>query len=59
MSIEGTQGGVHGLGSMTFGLAMECAFGVVGNILMSRIQWNLFSKIWIQNVGDFDFKSDF
>jgi hypothetical protein len=35
---------------------LECAFGVVGKILMSRIQWNLFSKIWIQNVGDIDFK---
>jgi len=23
---------------------------------MSRIQWNLFGKIWIQNVGDIDFK---
>jgi hypothetical protein len=37
MSIERTHGKVHGLGSMTFGLAMECAFGVVGKILMSRI----------------------
>jgi hypothetical protein len=26
---------------------LECAFGVVGNILMSRI--------WIQNVGNIDF----
>ncbi len=33
---------------------LECAFGVAGNILMSRIQWNLFGKIWIQNVGDID-----
>jgi hypothetical protein len=32
---------------------LECAFGVVGKILM--IQWNLFGKIWIQNVGDIDF----
>jgi hypothetical protein len=31
---------------------LECAFGVVGKILMSRIQWNLFGKIWIQNVGE-------
>jgi hypothetical protein len=23
---------------------------------MSKIQWNLFAKIWIQNVGDIDFK---
>ncbi len=34
---------------------LECAFDVVGKILMSRIQWNLFGKIWIQNVGDIDF----
>ncbi len=34
----------------------ECAFGVVGKILMSRIWWNLFGKIWIQNVGDIDFE---
>jgi hypothetical protein len=34
---------------------LECAFGVVGNILMSRISWNLFGKIWIQNAGDIDF----
>ncbi len=31
-------------------------FGVVGKILMSRIEWNLFGKIWIQNVGDIDFE---
>ncbi len=24
--------------------------------LMNRIQWNLFGKIWIQNVGDIDLK---
>jgi hypothetical protein len=35
---------------------LECAFDVVGKILMSRISWNLFGKIWIQNVGDIDFK---
>jgi hypothetical protein len=35
---------------------LECAFGVVGKILMCRIEWNLFGKIWIQNVGDIDFK---
>jgi hypothetical protein len=36
---------------------LECAFGVVGKILTSRkVQWNLFCKIWIQNVGDTDFK---
>jgi hypothetical protein len=23
---------------------------------MSKIQWNLFGKIWIQNVGEIDFK---
>jgi len=34
---------------------LECAFGVVGKILMSRIQWNLFGKIWIQNGGHIDF----
>jgi hypothetical protein len=33
---------------------LECAFGVFGKILISRIQWNLFGKIWIQNVGDID-----
>jgi hypothetical protein len=26
---------------------------------MSRIQWNSLGKIWIQNVGDTDFLSDF
>jgi len=31
---------------------LECALGVVGKILMRRIQWNLFGKIWVQNVGD-------
>jgi hypothetical protein len=31
-------------------------FGVVGKILTSRIYWKLFGKIWIQNVGDTDFK---
>jgi hypothetical protein len=35
---------------------LECAFGVVGKILMSRIYWNLFGKIWIQNVRDIDLK---
>jgi len=35
---------------------LECAFGVVGKILMSRIEWNLFGKLWIQNAGDIDFK---
>ncbi len=34
---------------------MERAFSVVGKKLMSRILWNLFGKIWIQNVGDIDF----
>jgi hypothetical protein len=28
----------------------------LGKILMSRIQRNLFDKIWIQKVGDIDFK---
>jgi hypothetical protein len=35
---------------------LECAFGVVRKILMSRIQPNFLGKIWIQNVGDIDFK---
>ncbi len=35
---------------------MECTFGVVGKILMSRIEWNLFGKIWNQNLGDIDFE---
>jgi hypothetical protein len=26
---------------------LECAFGVVGKILMSRVYWNLFGKIVI------------
>jgi hypothetical protein len=34
---------------------LECAFGVVGKILMSRIPGNLFGKVWIQNLGDIDF----
>ncbi len=33
---------------------LECAFGVVGKILMNI--WNLFGKIWIQNVGDIAFQ---
>jgi hypothetical protein len=28
----------------------------LGKILMSRIQRNLFDKIWIQKVGDIDLK---
>jgi hypothetical protein len=35
---------------------LECAFGVVGKILMSRIPGNLFGKVWIQNVEDIDLK---
>jgi hypothetical protein len=35
---------------------LECAFDVVGKILMSRIKWNLFGKTWIQNVGDIEFE---
>jgi hypothetical protein len=35
---------------------LECAFGVIGKILMSIIQWNLFGKIWIQNVRDIDLR---
>jgi hypothetical protein len=35
---------------------LECGFGVVGKISMSRTYWNLFGKVWIQNVGDIDFK---
>jgi hypothetical protein len=35
---------------------LECAFDIVGKILMSRIKWNLFGKIWIQNVTDIDLK---
>jgi hypothetical protein len=27
--------------------SLECEFGVVGKILISRILWNLFGKIWI------------
>jgi hypothetical protein len=38
---------------------LECAFGVVGKIFMGRIEWNLFGKIWIQNVGDIGFLNDF
>ncbi len=34
---------------------LECAFGVVGKILMRRIKWKLFGNIWIQNVGNIDF----
>jgi len=34
---------------------LECAFGVIAKILISRIECNLFGKIWIQNVGDIDF----
>jgi hypothetical protein len=35
---------------------LECVFGVVGKILMGMIEWNLFGKIWIQNVRDIDLK---
>jgi hypothetical protein len=35
---------------------LESTFGVVGKILISRIYWNLFGKIWIQNVGNIDLK---
>jgi hypothetical protein len=42
--------------SWKFSEELECAFGVVGKILMSRISWNLFGKIWIQKVGDIDFE---
>jgi hypothetical protein len=35
---------------------LECALGVVRKILMNRNLWNLFGKIWIQNVGVIDFK---
>jgi hypothetical protein len=38
---------------------LESTFGVVGKILISRIYWNLFGKIWIQNVGNIDFKMTF
>jgi hypothetical protein len=38
---------------------LECAFDVVGKILMSRIQWNLFGKICIRNVGDIYFEMIF
>jgi hypothetical protein len=37
-------------------MELECAFGVVGRILMRRIKWILFGKIWIQNVGNIDFQ---
>jgi hypothetical protein len=38
---------------------LKCAFGVVRKISMSRIQWNLFGKIWIQKCGRYgsDFKA--
>jgi hypothetical protein len=35
---------------------LECAFGILGKILMIKIEWNSFGKIWIQNVADIDFK---
>jgi hypothetical protein len=35
---------------------LECAFDVIEKTLMSKISWNLFGKIWIQNVGDIDLK---
>jgi hypothetical protein len=35
---------------------LERAFGVVGKILMSRIEWKLIDKIWTQNVRDSDFE---
>ncbi len=38
---------------------LECALSVIGNILMSRISWNLFGNIWIQNVGNIDFKMNY
>jgi hypothetical protein len=47
VSLENSRQGVHGLGSMTFGLVvqkllkfseeLECAFDVLGKIMMSRI----------------------
>jgi len=40
-------------------MELECAFGVVGRILMRRIKRILFGKIWIQNVGDTDFQAIF
>jgi hypothetical protein len=39
--------------------ALECPFGVVGKILINKISWNLFDKIWIQNVGNIDLKMIF
>jgi hypothetical protein len=35
---------------------LECAFSVVGKKLMSTIQWNLFGRIWIQNVREINLK---
>jgi len=35
---------------------LECAFGIVGKILMGRMNWNLFGNIWIQIVGNIDLK---
>jgi hypothetical protein len=38
---------------------LECAFGVVGWKDLDeqqRVPWNLFGKIWIQNVRDIDFQ---
>jgi hypothetical protein len=45
--------------SLNFLEGLECALGVIGNILMSRISWNLFGNIWIQNVGNIDFKVNY
>jgi hypothetical protein len=39
---------------------LDCAFGVGGKILMSkRFNEIYFGKIWIQNVGDIDFRMIF
>jgi len=42
---------------------LQCAFGVVGKIVMSRffseeiqVIEEILGKVWIQNVGDIDFK---
>jgi hypothetical protein len=36
---------------------LECAFDVVGKILMGRILWNLFGKIWIRKKPGFGRKN--
>ncbi len=44
------------ISSLKFSEELECAFGVVGKILMGKIWWNFFGKISIQNVRDISFE---